>query len=401
MKRTRILAMLVALLLVLSLAGCAKSKPAAKVGDREITVQQLESSYNNSSAYAPYYGYALDTAEGVEAYQDYLLESMLQSLVAAYKARENGVTLTEEEQKTAQESADKSYEDTYQTFVDAAEQSGSADVAAYAQKLFTDTLVQNGTTVRKLKKEIHTEAEDNLLIEKYRAQILEPVQMNAEELKALYDEQLASQNEQITADPAQYFALEANASYGYGYPVLYVPEGLFYVKHILVEDEATAKEVMQKIDEGGDFDALVTEYGTDPGMESNPDGFVIGEGASYVEEFLNAALALEKEGDVSEITQSTYGYHIIKRYADVPAGDVAYADVQAAFDAYAQSLVDSETYNAEVEAWMADPAVVTRYPENYRYIGKDALAAAAAAATAEPAAATTAEPANETEAGAE
>lgn len=393
MKPTRILAFVVALLLFVSLAGCAQGKLAAKVGEREITAQQLEASYNNNSAYASYYGYALDTAEGVEAYQDYLLDSMLQSVVVAYQARNNGVTLTEEEQETAEQNADKSYEDTYQTFIDAAEQSGSADVAAYAQKLFTDTLVQNGTTVRKLKKEMLVEAEDALLIEKYRTQILEPVQMSADELKALYDEQLALQKEQITADPSQYFMVESAASYGYGYPVLYVPEGLFYVKHILVADEETAKDIKKQLDEGGDYEALLAEFGTDPGMESNPDGFVIGEGASYVEEFLNGALALEKEGDMSDIVQSSYGYHIIKRYADVPASEVAYETVQAAFDAYAQSLVDSETYNAEVSAWLEDPAIVTRYPENYRNIGKDALATATAEATAAPAA--------ETEAGAE
>ena len=388
MKSTRILALLLALLTVLSLIGCAADKPAAKVGDREITVQQLENSYNNSSAYASYYGYALDTAEGIEAYQDYLLDSMLMSVVAAYEARENGVTLTAEEQQQADTDAKEGYDETYQSFVDAAEQSGSADVAAYAQKLFTDTLVQNGMTVNKLKKQLQQEAEDAILVEKYRTQLLAPVQMNEEELKALYDEQLTAQKEQIAADPSQYFSIASNASYNYGYPALYVPGGLFYVKHILVEEEATAKEVEQKLKDGGDFEALLKEYGTDPGAENNPDGYLVGEGASFVQEFLDAALALEKEGDMSGVVQSSYGYHILKRYADKAAEEVPYEDVKEAFDAYAQSMADSEAYNAELEAWMADPAVVTRYPENYRHIGKDALAAI----TPEPAPEATAAP---------
>lgn len=376
MKRTRVLALLAALLLAASMLGCAADKLAAKVGEREITVKQFESSYNNNAPYASYYGFALDTPESVEAFQDYLLESTLSSMAAAYQARQNGVALTEEEQETAKQNAEKSYEETYQSFIDAAEQSGTADVDAYAQKLFTDTLVKNGTTVRKLKAELLTEAEDALLIEKYRTQLLEPEQMSAEELEALYDEQLALQKEQITADPSQYFTIESSAGYGYGYPVLYVPDGLFYVKHILVEDEATANQIKQKLNDGADFEALLTEFGTDPGMADNPDGYLVGAGAGFVQEFLDAALLLEKEGDISDVTQSSYGYHILKRYADKAGETLAYADVKDAFDAYAQSLVDSETYNAAMDAWLADESIVTRYPENYRSIGKGALEAA-------------------------
>ena len=53
-----------------------------------------------------------------------------------------------------------------------------------------------------------------------------------------------------------------------------VEENFIRAKHILVDDETTAEEVLAKIAAGYDFDELVTEYGKDPGMERNKDGYV-------------------------------------------------------------------------------------------------------------------------------
>ena len=375
-----------ALAFAMALAGCAPAKLAATVGDREIKVSELENYYNNNSAYASYYGYPLNTAEEVEAFQDYLLDSLIATEMTAYQARNSGIVLTEEEEAEAQATAQESYDSTYQSFVDAAEESGSTDVNAYAQKLFTDALVQNGTTVNKLKQELLADAEDALLVEKHKEALIADAGLSAQELKTRYDEELASQEALFSETPSMYFTYETNSLYGYSAMPLYVPEGLFYVKHILVEDEATASQVLDKINAGEDFDTLLAEYGTDPGMEDNEEGYVVGQGASFVEPFLNAALALEKEGDVSDPVESEYGYHIIKRLADLPAGPRPYEEVQEAFDSYIQTSVQEEYYNGVVEGWMEDAGLITRYPENYRYIGKAAMEALTPTpeATAEP-----------------
>ena len=377
MKRKQVLALLLTLALLATgfLSGCGGKVLAAKVGDREITVQQLENMYGNSSAYATYYGYDLTTAEGIESFQDYLLDSSIRTLVCAYEAKQAGITLTDEQTAAAKETAQSSYDSTYQQFVSQAQQAGSSDTTAYANKMLAETLAKNGTSVGRLKKEYLQEAQDSLLIANHKEKLLEGISYTAEELKSKYDEELATQKALFTSDPTQYFTYQSQSTYGAGVMPLYVPQGLFRVKHILVADEATAKEVKTKLDAGEDFDKLLEEYGTDEGMkaDTNKDGYIIGKGANFVEPFLNAALALEKEGDVSDIVKSDYGYHIIKRFKDEPSRELSYEEVQTAFDSYMQTSYQNDYYNSIVEGWMNDTAVVTRYPENYRSIGKSAL----------------------------
>jgi foldase protein PrsA len=81
--------------------------------------------------------------------------------------------------------------------------------------------------------------------------------------------------------------------------------------HILVDDEKTAKEVQNKLKEGGDFAKLAEEYSKDPGSKSKGGdlGF-FGKGA-MVPEFEKVAFTLDK-GETSDLVKSDYGVHIIK-----------------------------------------------------------------------------------------
>ena len=144
------------------------------------------------------------------------------------------------------------------------------------------------------------------------------------------------------------------------------------MRHILVADEATAKLVKDKIDAGEDFEKLLAEYGTDPGMKdaANAAGYLVGEGASFVEPFLNAALALAKDGDVSAPVQSDYGWHIIKRVSTEAAHEIPYADVKEGFDLYEQSVYQQQYYMDIVNKWTADATLVTKFAENYATVGK-------------------------------
>jgi parvulin-like peptidyl-prolyl isomerase len=374
MKLNKIIALVAVILMAAAtLVGCGtKTVLAATVGDQEVTVAQLENSYLNSSSYASSYGYDTTTEEGVTQFRDYLLDNLIASAMKIYQANQAGITLTDEEIAAAKETAQKNYDDTIATFEQQAQKAGASNVEAYAKTLLTKALVRNHTTVKKLQAEMLEDAKNNTLVSKHKTALLEGISLTEEELSAKYAEVLASQKEQFDKTPSDYFSFETYAQYGYNAPPVYVPAGFFRVRHILVADEATAKLVKEKIDAGEDFEALLAEYGTDPGMkdEANAAGYLVGEGASYVESFLTAALALTKDGDVSDPVQSDYGWHIIKRVSTEPAHEIPYADVKEAFDLYEQTLYQEQYYSDIVSKWVADTSLVTKFPDNYASVGK-------------------------------
>ena len=74
----------------------------------------------------------------------------------------------------------------------------------------------------------------------------------------------------------------------------------------------SAEEVLASVKkDGADFKAIMLEQSEDPGSQSQPDGYVFTEG-EMVTEFYEGAKAL-KENEISDIIETSYGYHIIKR----------------------------------------------------------------------------------------
>ncbi len=106
--------------------------------------------------------------------------------------------------------------------------------------------------------------------------------------------------------------------------------GYVRVKHVLIQategsadfaaKQTLANEVAAKAKAGEDFDSLIATYGEDPGMESYKHGYIIDQNGYTVDgqspmmqEFTQASIALEV-GGVSDPVQTSYGFHIIKRY---------------------------------------------------------------------------------------
>lgn len=82
-------------------------------------------------------------------------------------------------------------------------------------------------------------------------------------------------------------------------------------RHVLVEDEATAKKVVEELKGGAKFADVAKKYSKDPGSaEKGGDlgWFTVG---AMVPEFNDAAYALELN-TVSEPVKSQFGYHIIE-----------------------------------------------------------------------------------------
>lgn len=88
--------------------------------------------------------------------------------------------------------------------------------------------------------------------------------------------------------------------------------------HILVKTEQEAKTILGLIKAGGSFEELAKKSSVDSSAAKGGDLGWFGKG-SMVPAFEKAALAL-KEGQVSDVVKSDFGYHIIKLTGKRPAG---------------------------------------------------------------------------------
>lgn len=81
--------------------------------------------------------------------------------------------------------------------------------------------------------------------------------------------------------------------------------------HILVADVETAKEVQQKLEDGGDFAKLASEYSTDKASAAEGGKLGYFPAGKMVPEFTDAAYNLEVD-EISEPVKTQHGFHIIK-----------------------------------------------------------------------------------------
>jgi peptidyl-prolyl cis-trans isomerase C len=99
----------------------------------------------------------------------------------------------------------------------------------------------------------------------------------------------------------------------------------YHARHILVETEAEAKDLITKIKGGAKFEDLAKQFSKDPGSGQNGGDLDWAAPAGYVPEFSQAMVALQK-GQLTETpVKSQFGYHIIRlddvREAQFPSFD--------------------------------------------------------------------------------
>jgi peptidyl-prolyl cis-trans isomerase C len=85
----------------------------------------------------------------------------------------------------------------------------------------------------------------------------------------------------------------------------------FNARHILVETEQEAKDIIVMLDDGGDFAELAKEKSTGP---SGPNGGELGwfGAGQMVKPFADAAAALDKGSYTKEPVQTQFGWHVIR-----------------------------------------------------------------------------------------
>ena len=82
-------------------------------------------------------------------------------------------------------------------------------------------------------------------------------------------------------------------------------------RHILVDQEFEAQDILKKLDEGVSFEDLAKDYSKCPSSQQGGDLGNFSKG-QMVKPFEDAAFSLDV-GEVSNPIQTQFGYHLIKR----------------------------------------------------------------------------------------
>jgi peptidyl-prolyl cis-trans isomerase C len=99
----------------------------------------------------------------------------------------------------------------------------------------------------------------------------------------------------------------------------------YKARHILVEKEDEAKAIIASLKKGGKFEEIAKKQSKDPGSGANGGDLDWAAAASYVPEFAQAMVKLNK-GQMTDVpVKSQFGYHVIRvddvREAQLPKFD--------------------------------------------------------------------------------
>ncbi len=129
---------------------------------------------------------------------------------------------------------------------------------------------------------------------------------------------------------------------------------------------AKAQQVFRRVQSGEDFDVLAAEFNEDPGVASNPNGYVFTDG-EMVSEFQEGVDSLEN-GNVA-LVKTSYGYHIIKRMALDETPQLYSEFFESKKDAV-KSAILADLLETQMEKWKSEYKVyVTKNEELYNSIG--------------------------------
>ncbi len=316
----------------------------AKVGDAEIGRAEFEQAYQNErnmmqSRMGEYFTALLGDPAYVESFHRSILERMVNEVLLEQHAKQLGLRISDAQiQKLILEMPQfqkdgKFDKSSYQATLRRA----GFSVDSFAEYLRND-LVRQQLLIAMQGSDFVLDTEiqrANALIMQTRD--IQTVSINLQELAdaiELNDEQIASyynDNAQLFTRPEQqkvsYVELSAQQLKSTIEPAddeqqAYYKENLArfstseqrHLRHILIQEggQKVAQSVLESLKSGADFAQLATEKSEDIGSaESGGDlGWV--EKGVMVAEFEAAAFALQNSGDLSEIVETDFGYHIIK-----------------------------------------------------------------------------------------
>ena len=163
-------------------------------------------------------------------------------------------------------------------------------------------------------------------------------------------------------------------------------------RHILVADPKTANEVLAKLKNGGNWDALAKQYSTDPASKDKGGELGLFGRGQMVPQFQDAAFGA-KVGQIVGPVKSPFGYHIIQVEEKKPA---VKGTLASASDQIRQQLTQQQEqqqyplFLQQLRSVAKIDIYDDRFKDLFPPVAPPASSAAPAAASAAPAPATAA-----------
>ena len=261
--------------------------------------------------------------------KEQILEDLITRKVMQQKMEADGYEITDEIMKEAEDSFNSMIEMIGLQMQLQAQFGGDEGAEEKDYKKEAEEYVAGELELMNMTKEdyIKNMAEE-IMANNYFEDLTKVVEASEEEIKSFYDKELeiskTDGNRAIDLiKPAQTrvkhilikIADEDTGEYFNLYTGGKFDEAESFLEEKLAEIKPKAEEVLEKAKNGEDFEALIDEYGEDPGMESEEykDGYLVDEMSNFELPFKETSLKLE-EGEISDLVPTVYGYHIIKAY---------------------------------------------------------------------------------------
>ena len=133
-----------------------------------------------------------------------------------------------------------------------------------------------------------------------------------------------------------------------------------WARHILVDDEETANQVLDQLANGADWSQLAQEFSIDDSNKAQGGDLGWFGAGRMVPEFEKAAFALDV-GQISEPIQTSFGYHIIQVLGKEKRSLSSY-DYDQAAQAALQAWLDTRRQEAQIEIFDRWTEVVPSEP---------------------------------------
>lgn len=370
--------------LSVTLSGCSAAKKAekdrnkvvAEVNGESILLGEVLDTYDSQKAYYNITDDNEDTEEYKEVAKNLkssILENLIYSKLTMQKANEAGFKVTNEileQSKTEFNEILKSVEEQFK-LEGGTDTSGSTDYTQKAKEYIDEQLKQMGTTQDDY---IKMMAEQKI-IEQFKDKTIGEIQVSDEEIKSYYDSEVKAQKEGTSIEDLELYSAPGVRV---KHILIALPEAEQEEFNNLVNSQKTeeaeaylkeklkgiypkAQEVLNKVKSGEDFDKLIEEYGEDPGMVGNDEGYTVKNDGQFVAEFEEAALKL-KAGQTSDLVSTIYGYHIIKAYEVIKEKVYTLEEKKEEIKQAVSTQKENEKWQALLDEWMGK-ASVKKYEE--------------------------------------